>query len=199
MELANESYWSDRYENRKLGWDIGYVSTPLKTYFDQLPDRSIKVLLPGAGNAYEADYLWRQGFRHTYVMDIAQQPLTNFSLRSPSFPTSQLLHEDFFAHEGAYDLIIEQTFFCSFPPTTANRSAYAEQVASLLTPGGKLVGLWFKHPLIPGDMEKRPFGGSKEEYLGYLAPYFDVKTFEDSYNSIPERMHHELFGIFVNR
>ena len=67
-------------------------------------------------------------------------------------------------------------------------------MSALLKPGGKLVGLWFKHPLFEGA--KRPFGGTKAEYLTYFEPLFEVKTFEDCYNSIPPRMGNELFGIF---
>jgi len=40
-------------------------------------------------------------------------------------------------------------------------------MSKLLKSGGKLVGLWFDIPLT-GDLEKRPFGGTKEEYLEYF-------------------------------
>ena len=90
---------------------------------------------------------------------------------------------NFFEHKGKYDLIIEQTFLCSFPPTTSNRASYAIKMHELLAEEGKLVGVWFNVPLT-GDMEKRPFGGNKEEYLKYLSPYFNVKTFESCHNSI---------------
>jgi len=52
---------------------------------------------------------------------------------------------------------------------------------------------------LTGDLEKRPFGGTKEEYLEYLEPYFSVKSFERSYNSIPPRAGKELFGVFTKR
>ena len=68
-------------------------------------------------------------------------------------------------------------------------------MSQLLKPNGRLVGLWFKHPLVEGA--KRPFGGTKVEYLSYLTPYFKVKIFEDCHNSIAPRMEKELFGIFL--
>lgn len=80
----------------------------------------------------------------------------------------------------------------------ANRKAYALQMSKLLKPGGKLVGLWFDIPLT-GDLEKRPFGGTKEEYLSYLEPYFSVQTFTSAHNSIPPRAGNELFGIFIKK
>ena len=68
----------------------------------------------------------------------------------------------------------------------------------LLKPNGKLVGLWFDIPLT-GDIEKRPFGGDKEEYLSYFSEYFEVLFFEKSYNSVPVRKDIELFGIFKSK
>ena len=190
-----EQFWSLRYEEQRTGWDIGYPSTPLKTYFDQLENKDLKILIPGAGNAYEAEYLHRQGFSQVFVMDISKAPLKAFQQRLPDFPSGHLIHANFFEHDGQYDLIIEQTFFCSFPPTNENRNQYAQQMASLLADGGKLVGLWFDIPLT-GDMVKRPFGGTKEEYLSYFEKHFDVLSFESCYNSIKPRMGNELFGIF---
>jgi methyl halide transferase len=192
-----EQYWTDRYENQSTGWDIGAPSLPLKTYIDQLVDKSLKVLIPGAGNAYEAEYLVEQGFTNVFVMDISKNPLDNFRKRNPDFPEDQLLECDFFEHKEQYDLIFEQTFFCSFVPLVENRVNYAIKMAELLHPNGKLVGVWFDIPLVDGNMEKRPFGGTQSEYLNYLQPFFNVKTFETCYNSIKPRANQELFGIFI--
>lgn len=199
MNNPNEqNYWTQRYQEGRIGWDIGYPSMPLKEYIDQLEDKSISILIPGAGNAYEAEYIWKQGFQNTFVMDISEFPLKQFQERNPDFPKEQLLLVDFFQHENQYNLILEQTFFCSFVPTDENRNRYAKHMASLLKSNGKLVGVWFDIPLT-GDMEKRPFGGDKYLYLSYLEPYFETITFERCHNSIPPRMGNELFGIFKKR
>ncbi len=191
------TYWSTRYDEARTGWDIGYPSTPLKTYIDQLSDKNIRILIPGAGNAHEAAYLFEQGFSNTVILDISPIPLEAFKKRFPTFPKAQLVNENFFSYQGQFDLIIEQTFFCSMPPLPANRKAYALQMARLLKPGGKLVGLWFDIPLT-GDLEKRPFGGTKEEYLEYFEPHFSVEIFAPAYNSIAVRAGKELFGVFVS-
>jgi methyl halide transferase len=192
-----QSYWDHRYQENATGWDIGYPSTPIKEYIDQIKDKSISILIPGAGNAYEAEYLLAQGFKNVYVMDVSAIPLNHFKERNPHFSDDQLLQADFFEHSGSYDLILEQTFFCSFEPTEYNRIQYAKQCADLLRENGKLVGVWFDIPLIEGNMEKRPFGGSQSEYSAYFEPYFMEKTFEPCRNSIPPRMGTELFGIFI--
>lgn len=193
---ATKKYWSQRYKDERTGWDIGSPSTPLKEYIDQLTDKNIKILIPGAGNAYEAEYLFQQGFTNVYILDISEIPLQEFQQRNPEFPAENLLCDDFFTHNKTYDLILEQTFFCSFPPLPETRKNYAKHVSELLNPNGKLVGVWFDF-LLTGDLEKRPFGGSKTEYLSYFEPYFTVKTFEKAHNSISPRAGNELFGIFV--
>ena len=193
-DLETKNYWTQRYREDRTGWDIGYPSTPLKTYFDQLENKELSILIPGAGNAYEAEYLFNNGFKNVFILDISEIPLVAFKKRNPDFPDSQLIQGDFFTHNKTYDLIIEQTFFCSFPPLEATRKAYAKQMSKLLNTNGKLVGLWFDIPFTD-DLEKRPFGGDKTLYLSYFAPYFKVKTFETCYNSIPKR--NELFGVFI--
>ena len=81
----NKEYWETRYLNNETGWDAGSITTPLKKYIDQITDKSIKILIPGAGNGYEFDYLVSEGFYNVWVIDIAQQPLENLKQRNPKF------------------------------------------------------------------------------------------------------------------
>ena len=196
--FSEKEFWSSMYQEGRIGWDIGYASTPLKMYIDQLKNKDLKILIPGAGNAYEAEYLYGRGFKNIFVLDISKAPLNAFQKRNPNFPPDQLLHMNFFEAEGQYDLIFEQTFFCSFPPLKNNRMLYTKTMSRLLFPKGKLVGLWFDIPLA-GDLKKRPFGGTREEYLSYLSAHFDTLVFEKCYNSVDDRKGNELFGIFQKR
>ena len=188
-----ESYWTDRYDKEETGWDIGHISSPIKEYIDQLGDKSLRILIPGAGNAYEAEYLWKEGFKNVWVLDISTVPLAHLKQRVPDFPEDQLIHGDFFDHSGQYDLILEQTFFCALDPKL--RPAYVEKVKDLLRPGGKLVGLLFQIPL---HSDKPPFGGNIEEYLNLFSSKFSIETMETAYNSIAPRMGNELFIRMLN-
>ncbi len=181
-------YWNKRYLSNDFGWDLGAVSTPLKTYFDQLKDPNISILIPGAGNAYEAEYLFNLGFKNVFVCDLAPAPLEALQQRCPGFDASHLLLSDFFALEGQFDLMVEQTFFCAIHPTL--RQKYFEKAAKLIKPGGHLVGLLFDDQL---NDDRPPFGGNKQEYLGYIHEPFVVKTLEASYNSVKPRQGRELF------
>ena len=197
-QLDSPEYWAGRYEAGTARWDLGRVSPPIESYAEQLTDRSLRILIPGAGNAYEAEYFYRQGFHHTHVLDIATPPLRAFRRRVPAFPAEQIVQDNFFDHRGQYDLIVEQTFFCAFDPRPARRQVYADHMARLLVPGGKLVGLWWSFPLEP-QRGRPPFGGSKAEYMTYFRPHFAVHTFAPCYNSAPERAGKEFFGIFIRK
>ena len=187
MDLTEE-FWDNRYKTKDTGWDLGEVSPPLKAYFDQLTNKDLKILIPGGGNSYEAEYLHDLGFKNVSVVDLSKTALNNIIRRVPSFPSTHLIHKSFFHLEGSYDLIIEQTFFCALNPNL--RPAYAAKAAELLKSNGKIVGLLFDSPL---NNDKPPFGGSKEEYMDYFKPYFDILIMESTYNSMISRQGVELF------
>jgi thiopurine S-methyltransferase len=187
----SSEFWSLRYEQNQTGWDIGEISRPLKAYIVQLENKDLKILIPGAGNAYEAEYLFQQGFKNVYVADISKKPLKNLKSRVPDFPEKHLLNIDFFEIEDCFDLILEQTFFCALP--FDSRTDYAKKSAELLKDNGLLSGLLFNFPLTENGP---PFGGSKEEYLTYFSPYFKIEILETCYNSIKPRQGNELFFKF---
>lgn len=186
-DALDSSYWNNRYHSGQTGWDIGYPSTPLKEYIDQLGYTSLSILIPGGGNAYEAEYLFNQGFKNVTVVDMALAAKEAFLKRLPQFPSEQFVVQDFFELQGTFDLILEQTFFCALDPSL--RAEYANKMKQLLSPNGKLAGLLFDFPLESGP----PFGGSKEEYLQYFEPNFIIEVLERCYNSIPPRQGKELF------
>ncbi|MEK6480825.1 methyltransferase domain-containing protein [Catalinimonas sp. 4WD22] len=190
VDKLDENYWSQRYLNEQTGWDIGQASPPIRHYVDQINQKSLSILIPGSGNAYEASYLYKKGFSKTFILDISKLPLNRFKAQNPDFPENQILHHDFFTLNGSFDLIIEQTFFCALNPEL--RPQYVEKMLNLLKPGGKLVGLLFDDPLY---QDHPPFGGNKQEYLSLFQSRFIVKTFEKCYNSIAPRQGREFFMI----
>ncbi len=183
-------YWDKFFDNNHLGWDIGYVSTPLKEYFDQLEDKSIKILVPGSGCGWEVEYLYKSGFRNVFYHDFSSLAHEAFLKRLPDFPHNQMLREDFFSLHGSYDLIVEQTFFSALP--RSRREEYARQMYGLLYPGGKLTGLLFTHEF---SHDFPPFGGSLDEYKILFFKLFSVRAFDVAYNSIKPRKGREFFII----
>lgn len=190
----DKNYWEDKFAKNETGWDIGYVSTPLNEYFEQLTNKDLKILIPGSGNGYEAEYLYNLGFKNVYIVEWSQTAINNFLQRFPDFPKQNIFHEDFFNHQRQYDLIIEQTFFCAMHPS--RRSDYTKKMYHLLAQNGKLAGLLFSREFnSPGP----PFGGSKDEYVKLFEPYFHFKYFDECYNSIPPRAGSELFITLIKK
>jgi methyl halide transferase len=196
--MLNDRYWSERYEKSQTGWDVGNVCPALKDYFDQLTDKSVAILIPGCGNAYEAEYLLQQGFTDITLIDISGVLVQNLQEKLKNFIEKgicRVIHQDFFEHSGNYDLIVEQTFFCAIDPIL--RHKYAQKMSELLKPKpkGRLVGLLFGREFVGGP----PFGGTKEEYIPYFSPYFDLKTIEKCTNSILTCADNELFINFLSK
>jgi hypothetical protein len=193
MTTLNKEYWENRYENNDAIWDIGHISTPLKEYIDQLENKAIKILIPGAGNAYELDYLIEQGFHNVFVIDYAQQPIDAIIKRNKTLE-KHLICDDFFNHKEMYNLIIEQTFFCALQPNL--REKYVLKMHDLLSENGKIAGVLFNFPLTEVGP---PFGGSYEEYTNLFSEKFTIKTLEPAYNSIKLRTNKELFFTFEKK
>jgi|SRR4051812_1645809 len=190
MNQFSESYWTDRYEKNEAVWDTGSITAPIKEYVDQLKNKELKILIPGAGNGHEAEYIFINGFKNTFVLDISAAPIENIKKRVPAFPSNQLITGDFFKHDQTYDLIIEQTFFCALDPDLQKK--YVLQMHKLLKPGAKLIGVLFIAPL---HATVPPFALPKEEYVDLFQPYFNIQTLEPCYNSIKPRVGRELFMI----
>jgi hypothetical protein len=194
MMKLTKNYWEERYQNGEVGWNVGKITTPIKEYIDQLTDKNIKILIPGAGNGYEFEYLIEKGFKNSFVVDYASTPIENIKKRIPDLDENQIINSDFFELEGKYDLIIEQTFFCASNPEL--REDYVRKMKTLLNTKGKIVGLLFQFPL---TSEGPPFGGSKEEYITLFQKDFNIITMEMAYNSIASRKNKELFVIFEKK
>lgn len=184
----NQDFWNDRWENQQTGWDIGYASPAIVEYMKHYPNKDAAILIPGCGNAYEAESLIEMGFTNITVMDIADKAVERLIEKFRFTDRIQILCEDFFQHQGKYDLILEQTFFCAHLPE--RREELAQKFASLLNDNGQMVGLLFSR-----EFEKQgpPFGGLREDYIPLFETYFSEVKMEDCYNSIPPRAGSEVF------
>jgi SAM-dependent methyltransferase len=190
-KIFDADFWDEQYRHAQKGWDIGYPSPPLKEYIDGLADKSISILIPGCGNGYEAEYLLQQGFQHVSVIDISPVLTKQFSERLQQYAGKELtvFTGDFFEHTGQYDLILEQTFFCVFPPS--HREQYAMKMKALLAPGGIIAGVLFNREFDSAP----PYGGKMEEYIPVFQKHLELIKMEPCYNSIKPRQGAEVFFI----
>ncbi|MFV8270995.1 methyltransferase [Flavobacterium sp. GT2N3] len=181
------SYWELQYEAKTTAWDLGKVAPPIQTYVDTIADKNCSILIPGCGNSYEAEYLLEQNFTNSTVIDIAPTLIAVLKEKFRNNSNIQIIVGDFFQHQGKYDLIIEQTFFCALPPTM--RQKYVWKMHQLLAEEGILAGLLFNRTYESGP----PFGGSKDDYKLLFQGAFDFLKMDVSKNSIAPRANSELF------
>ena len=184
-----KDYWNILYDKEDIGWDIGFPSPAIKEYVDQLDTKELPVLIPGCGNAYEAEYLLAKGFNDITLIDIA--PTLTAALEK-KFKKNigrriKIITGDFFDHHGSYRLILEQTFLSALDPSL--RTRYADKMHSLLVKGGHLAGVLFNQEFEGGP----PYGGTAQEYKLMFSKKFTIKTLELCYNSIERRKSSEVF------
>jgi SAM-dependent methyltransferase len=187
----DQHYWDQRWQKGETGWDIGQASPALMKYAAQITDKSQRILIPGCGNAYEAEALALMGFSDIHILDIS--PTLTQQLRQRLASYAEVIHihcGDFFQHRGSYDLILEQTFFCALDPSL--REAYVQQCHTLLRSGGRLAGLLFNCQF---EQEGPPFGGCEAEYRKLFEGIFTIITMEPCAHSIEPRQGRELFFV----
>ncbi len=180
-------YWDNQYQAKKTGWDLGKVSPALKNYSDTIGNKAASILIPGCGNSYEAEYLLEQGFSNVTVIDIAPTLVGHLKQKFEGNKNITVLLSDFFEHEGQYDYILEQTFFCALPPRMRQR--YVGKMHQLLSDKGMLSGLLFDREFVEGP----PFGGSMEEYARLFRTAFDFHQMQRTGDSVMARANTELF------
>lgn len=183
-------YWQARWEAGQMGWDIGYASPAITEFADSWADKHAAVLIPGCGNAYEAEHLLKTGFTNITLIDIAPAAVERLKKKFEGNGSIKIICEDFFSHTGKYDLILEQTFFCAILPS--RRKEYAAKMFELIKANGTIAGLLFDKQF---EKEGPPFGGCPCEYKPIFEPYFTIVKMEPCVISIEPRKGSEVFFI----
>jgi len=189
-------FWRQRYQDNQTPWDLGAASPPLMQLALTQPNLfGDKILSVGCGRGHDAAWVAQQ-FPHTSVtgLDISPEALEGASqLYGDSI---QWTVGDIFqppkTFTGRFNTLIEHTCFCAIPPN--RRDDYANSVATMLAPGGHLVGVFFVD--IPLD-EGPPFGSDPNvmealfQSVGLRRTHWALAT-----NSIDRRKNEEWVGVF---
>jgi Thiopurine S-methyltransferase (TPMT). len=193
-EWVNGNYWDKRWQAAETGWDVGHAAPAIMEFMQTVSNKHIKILIPGCGNAYEAEALMQAGFSDITLLDISETLVQQLNAKYGDSAAIKVINGDFFDHTAQYDLIIEQTFFCALNP--ALRQPYAVKAASLLKENGQITGVLFNRVF---EQEGPPYGGTTDEYKNYFGTLFEIKKIEDCYNSIPPRKGSEVFINFKKK
>ena len=115
-KILDQEYWETQYKTKATGWDLGKVSPPIKEHFEIIENKDSRILIPGCGNSYEAEYLINKGFTDITLIDISPTLIDDLQEKFQNNSNLKIILGDFFEHQGEYDLIIEQTFFVPCHP-----------------------------------------------------------------------------------
>ena len=141
LDSTHPDFWNDRYAAGRTPWDFGGVPAALKSFLTRSSSAG-KVLLPGCGSGYEVRAFHEAGYDVTAI-DFSPAAVEQ-AKKVLGALAGKVILGDFFTHDfgsESFDLIYERTFLCSMPPP--RWSDYANRIAALLSPGGRLVGFFF--------------------------------------------------------
>ena len=186
--------WQRHYEENDLGWDLGQVAPPFVKLWQEEKLPLGKVLVPGCGRGHEVVFLAENGFDVTAI-DFSSGAVTYLknALKKRNLE-GRILHQDFFSldesHEGVYDLVLEQTFFCAISPK--QRRDYVLNVSRILKPGGILVGLFYHTDEQGGP----PYNTTREDIETHFSEKFKIQELYKTTLSSEQRKGKEWLGIF---
>ena len=189
--------WQRHYDEDDLGWDLGQVAPPFVNLFESKTIFPGKTLVPGCGRGHEVIFFAENGFEVTAV---------DFSLGAINHLKStvqerklkcEILHMSFFeidaVHNGTFDVVIEQTFFCAISPE--QRTSYVSTVARALKQGGMLAGLFYHTEEEGGP----PFNTTREDIVKHFSDSFEIRQLTKAEDSAERRKNKEWLVILVKK
>jgi len=198
MEGYSQEDWQRHYDENDLGWDLGQVAPTFVSLLESNTISPCKTLVPGCGRGHEVIFLAENGFDVTAVdYSIGAFNHLNSTILERKLNNSKVLNLDFFqldsTHDGLYDLLIEQTFFCAISPF--QRPLYVETVTRVLKKGGMIAGLFYH----TGQEGGPPFNTTQDHIIKHFSGSFEIRELVRAKNSAEKRKDKEWLAILIKR
>ena len=183
---ADIEYWDFRYRTNRTPWDPGRTPQAVLQWIERTPPRRRHVLIPGCGRGHEIFSFSGAGW-NTAAIDLSPAAIEKVKRRANRALAKQIHCGDFFTHPfnpPTFDVIYERTFLSSLPP--ARWPDYVNRVATLLKPGGLLLGYFY-------------FGHKDNEPPYGLAEGEDRRLFETPFVLVEDTLVADSLPIFADR
>lgn len=174
----DHDFWEGRYQAGRTGWERGVPTPAFKRLLasDRAPDLG-RVAVPGCGRGHDALLFAEVGHEVT-GFDFAPSAIAGAKELAAAagltdrttFVVADILSPEVHAQPGAFDYVVERACYCALHPS--DRDRYVANVATMLRPGGRLIGSFFIGPAEGGP----PFAATWEEIHASMAPWFEVEV-----------------------
>src|SRR5512140_2240695 len=143
--IDSRTHWDKVYRTKRpdeVSWYRPHLETSLQLIEEAAPDRDAHIIDVGAGESTLVDDLLARGYRHVHAMDISSEALDVCKARLGS----QAARVDWlcgnvltfaFARHG-FDVWHDRAVF-HFLTDARDRTAYVQQVARAVKPGGYVI------------------------------------------------------------
>jgi SAM-dependent methyltransferase len=141
LDSSRTQFWVKRWQREKLPWDLGGIPPDLISFVKQNRSSPARVLVPGCGSGYEVRIFDAVG--HDVTAIDFSEPAVAHAREVLGKLGDKVVQGNFFKYdfgETRYGMIYERGFLCSIPPE--RWADYAARMADLISPGGRLVGLF---------------------------------------------------------
>lgn len=190
--MLKPAQWDERYQQTDTPWDLGGTTPALIEWCRTQDLKRARVLVPGCGGGHDAHFLSLRS-KKVFGLDYAQKALDRAQQNYPDSRT-QWVQADAttMTFDEPLDLVWEYTCFCALMPEL--REAYVRQVAEVLRPGGRFVGLTFLK--VPNPEDGPPFQIEPEALRTMLSQHFEILEFEsETDRSIKARKGTEIWFV----
>lgn len=179
----NRQFWEQAWVDGRTRFHRPDVNDLLVKYAATVFDAGDKVLVPLCGKSVDLLWLCQQGHGVAGV-ELAKQAIDEFisenklqgTWEDQRFQTQasrlSLYHQDFFHHDGRYDVIYDRA--CLVALTKPLRECMAARYVELLAPEGKILLLTVTHNQEGGP----PFSVSKEEVDSLFSEHFAIEELQ---------------------
>lgn len=167
QDSSRPEFWDARYSSSVTPWDAGGVPPRLAAWIAAEPG-PLRVLIPGCGTGYEARAFHERG-HDVLAIDFSDAAL-EAARRELGTLGGLIRKADFFNFEAEpFDLVYERALLCALP--RARWHDWAQRMAELVKPGGRLVGFYY----IDDNERGPPFGIGVRELALLLDADFSIE------------------------
>lgn len=144
--------WDQCYREGNTPWNKDRPSPALAQYLERQPLYG-RTFVPGCGLGHDVALLAKQGAQPV-GLDLSPLAVEKARAAHPELPLETFVLGDLYAlpaeYIGTFDAMVEHTCLSAMPPEL--RPSYRDAVASVLKPGGLIVGVFYINPdLDPGE------------------------------------------------